>query len=160
MGCGTFGVTQVMIGLHRVGFVGLQQALKDLDAENLEGRDEVVSWLRQRLAHDNFFPDNEAEAYEQALWREVLRHRGQDFSEYLPTVEVTVSGDAGERRDRFADQVRRVFSEFELRAEIRFSDCRDGGLQPVLTYGDHEILRGLASRQATRLAIRKSFSGW
>ena len=160
MGCGTFGVAQIMIGLHRVGIVGLQQALKDLDEEGLRDRPEILSFLLDRLAKENYIPDTETEAYECALWREVLRHRGEDFSEFFPTVEVTVSGDGDRIREQFVELIQSVFAEFELRPVVSFADRIDAGGQPVLTFGDHEILRGLRSRQATRLAIRKSFSGW
>lgn len=160
MGCQAFGVAQVMIGLHRVGIVGLQQALKDLEARSLRDREEVLAFLLERLACENYIPDSETEAYELALWREVLRSRGEDFSEYFSTVEVTVWGDEGEIRGRFVDLIRSVFAEFELRPTVSLADRVDDGRQPVLTHGDHEILRGLQNRQATRLAMRKSFSGW
>lgn len=149
-----------MIGLHRVGLVGLQQALKELEAKDLRNRNEVLAFLLERLAGENYLPDTETEAYEFALWREVLRHRGEDFSEFFSAVEVTVSGDGGGTRDRFVDLIRSVFAEFELQPTIVLADRVDNGRQPVLTHGDHEILRGLQSPQATRLAIRKSFSGW
>ncbi len=149
-----------MIGLHRVGIVGLKQALKELEAKDLGDRNEVLAFLLERLAGENYIPGSETEAYEFALWREVLRHRGDDFSEFFSTVEVTVSGDDSEIRDRFVDLIRSVFAEFELQPTIAFADRVDNGRQPVLTHGDHEILRGLQSRQATRLAMRKSFSGW
>lgn len=160
MGCRTYGVAQVMVDLHRVGIVGLRQALSDLDAAQLDDEREAVDFLVERLAEDNYVPVSEMEAYRAALWREVLRHRGEDFSAFFPVVEATVYGEEGEDRDRFVARVRAVFSEFELRPEITLVRPADDGRHPLLRVGEHEILRGLQSLPATRLAIRKSFSGW
>jgi hypothetical protein len=149
-----------MVGLHRVGIVGLRQALSDLEAAHLENEHDAIDFLVERLGQDNYIPESELEDYRTALRREVLRHRGEDFSAYLSTVEVTVHGDPGDTRDRFVEQLRTVFAEFELRPEINLSGPLDDGRHPLVRTGEHEILRGLQSLPATRLAIRKSFSGW
>jgi hypothetical protein len=56
-----FRVTKILIGLHRVGIVGLQDALEKADASGLRDREEVVSFLMetlgsQGLGSSNAFP--------------------------------------------------------------------------------------------------------
>jgi len=158
--CRSFGVTQILVGLHRVGVVGLQQALREVDGAGLTTRDEVVDLLLDRLTGDNFILEHQDEAYRVALWREVLRRRGEDFREFFSEVEVTVRGEPGGERDAFVGLVESVFGDFELRPVITYAEPSDEGRRLELVANGQVIGHGLQGRNSLKKAVRLSFSDW
>jgi len=160
MGCGTWGVTQVLIGLHRIGIVGLGGALKTVDDSGLTGQEEILDLLMDTLLAENYMPERQADDVRRALWREVLRHRGEDFSDFLSPVEVTVRGRAGPERDRFVDEMRSVFATFELEPVTTYEPEAGEGSHPQLAIGEHTIVRGHPGRRRFEAAVRQSFSDW
>jgi hypothetical protein len=148
------------VGLHRVGVVGLRQALQALEEREIEDRAEAVEFLLGVLAEDNYVPQAMEEDYRVALWREVLRGRGQDFSAYYSPVEVTVRAPSGRPGEEFAARVVSVFADFELRPVISWAEPEDATAQPELLIGDEVVVRGLLARERFKGAVRKSFSDW
>jgi hypothetical protein len=160
MGCSDFGVTQVLVGLHRVGIVGLGQALREVELSATEDRDVIVDLLLDRLSVDNYIPNHQLDDYKQALWREYLRLKGEDFSQFLSSIEVTVRGESGPARDRFLSQLESVFSEFELKPEFVFEHVQNEKPDLQLVIGDQLIVHGTTSTERIKTAVRKSFSEW
>ena len=160
MRCGSYAVSQVLVGLHRVGVVGLRQACEKVAAAGLVGREEIVDCLQAELAADNFIPEAQEEAYHTALWREYLRSVGEDFSEYFSEIEVTVRGEPGEDRDRLVNLCVSVLADFELQPVTEFADTDEGGPSPQLVIGDTIVARGLPSRKSLKATIRHRLSDW
>jgi hypothetical protein len=160
VGCKTFGVTQVMVGLYRVGLVGLRQALEAVEGEGLTDREAIVDRIIGELGRDNYLPDRQLEAFRPALWREYLRYRGEDFREFFSEVAVTVRGEPGEERDRFVELARSVFAEHELRPVFSYAAPDAEGPNPVLLIGDHQVVAGMSTKDRFSAAVRKSFSDW
>jgi hypothetical protein len=158
--CGSFGVTPVMIGLHRIGVVGLDKALQQVDQAGLEGREAELARLMEILAADNYIPESQREAFRTAIRRELLRHRGEDFSDFFSPAEVIVRGDPGEERDRFVAMLESVFADFELRPVVTFAPAPRDGPGPELAIGDHAIVSGAVSRDRFKRAVRTSLSDW
>jgi hypothetical protein len=94
------------------------------------------------------------------VWREYLRGRGEDFSEFFSQVPVTVRGEPGEELDRFVDLVRSVLAELELWPVVTVAPAIEGASNPQLEIGGETILRGMPSRQQLKLAVRQSISDW
>ena len=161
MSCGSFGVASILVGLHRVGIVGLADALKQADASGLTEREELLDLMTERLSADNFVPAAQAEPYRTAIWREYLRFKGQDLREYYSEIDVTVQGEAGEGRDRFVAALGSALAGFELKPGISFAPEGPEGAHPQLVIGEETILRGLPPTQrGFESAIRKSISDW
>jgi len=160
MKCRDYSVTQILVGLHRVGVVGLRDALKLVEASGLDDREQLVDLMVGELAGDNYIPDGQVEAFRVALWRELLRHRGEDFSPFFEPVAVTVRGRPGEERDRFAELVRSVLAAFELRAEVTFEDHPGDGPSPQLLIGGEIVARGPHDRRRLEGAVRRSLTDW
>ena len=158
--CGSFSVSQVLVGLHRVGIVGLSQACEKASAAGLDEREDVVEFLLAELASDNFIPAGQEEAYRTALWREYLRFLGRDFSEFLSQIDVVVRGEPGEDRDRLADLCVSVLADFELRPVFEFGDAGDDGPNPQLAIDDETVVRGVPSRRSLKSIIRQRLSDW
>ena len=160
MRCGSYAVSQVLVGLHRVGLVGLRQACEKVAASALAAREEIVDFLLADLAADNFIPEGQREAYRTALWREYLRSVGEDFSEFFSEIPVTVSGEPGEDRDRLAGLCTSVLADFELRPVAEYADADKEGPNPQLDIGGTTIARGLPSRKSLKATVRHRLSDW
>jgi hypothetical protein len=153
-------VSQVLVGLHRVGIVGLNQACEKASASGLAGRQEIVDFILAGIAADNFIPEGQDEAYRIALWREYLRFLGKDFSEFFSEIEVTVRGEPGDDRDRLAGMCASVLAEFELRPVFEFGEAGDDGPTPQLLIGDETVVRGVPSQRSLKTTIRQRLSDW
>ena len=160
MRCGSYSVSQVLVGLHRVGIVGLRQASEKVAAAGLAGRQEIVDFLLSELGADNFIPEGQEEAFRTALWREYLRFVGGDFSEFFSEIEVTVGGEPGENRDSLVERCTLVLAEFELRPVVDLAGANEGGPDPELVIGGTTVARGLPSRKSLRATIRQRLSDW
>ena len=160
MRCGSYAVSQVLVGLHRVGLVGLRQACAKVVAAELTDREEIVDVLLSELAADNFIPDSQRGDYRVALWREYLRSVGEDFSEFFSEVEVTLRGEEGDDRDRLAALCASVFADFELRPVVEFEAADDDGPNSQLVIGDAVVARGLPTRKVLKAIIRQRLSDW
>ena len=160
MRCGSYAVSQVLVGLHRVGIVGLHQACEKVSAAGLSGREEVVDFLLAELAADNFIPKGQEEAHRTALWREHLRFLGKDFSEFFSEIEVTINGEPGEDRDRLAVLCTSVLADFELRPVLTFADADEEGPNPQLVIGDTTVVRGLPSERSLKAIVKQRLSDW
>jgi hypothetical protein len=158
--CKDYGVTQIMIGLHRVGIVGLHKAIQKAADTDLSDREEIVDLLMATLALDNYIPPSQVEAMRIAVWREYLRSRGEDIDEFFSEVTVTVCGDSGDERDRFVELTIVVLNEFEIRPDIEYGDPRPDGPNPQLVIGDQVVVQGLKSREHFSSEVRKSLSHW
>ena len=160
MRCGSYAVSQVLVGLHRVGIVGLNQSCEKVVSAGLVQRSEIIDFLQAELAADNYIPEEQEEAYRTALWREYLRYSGGDFSEFLSEIEVTIRGEQGEERDRLVDLCTSVFAKFELRPQIEFTSADEEGINPQLVIGGEMVASGLPSRKSLETTIRQRLSHW
>jgi hypothetical protein len=153
-------VTKVLIGLQQVGVVGLREAFKNTDASGLTEREAIVDLIMEALAHHNYIPASEVESYRQAVWRELLRYRGEDFRHVYSEVDVVVRGVPGDERDRFVETLASVFGDFELKPRIVFAPPDAEGPHPQLLIFDEPIVKGCLNRKDFKQAVRKHISHW
>jgi hypothetical protein len=153
-------ISQVLLGTNRVGLTGLRDALKRVDEAGLTDREAVVDLLVAELAADNYVANRRDELYRTMLWREYLRHKGRDFSEFLSEVPVTIRGEPGGRRDEFVAMVRSVFGGLELKPRLKFQAADPEGPNPQLVINGETIVRGFPHRDRFKAAIVKSTSHW
>jgi hypothetical protein len=153
-------VTKVLIGLQQVGVVGLREALKDADASGLTERKAIVDRITEALAPHNYIPASAVEPYRQAVWREFLRHRGEDFRHVYSEIDVVVRGVPGDERDRFVETLVSVFGDFELKPRIAFAPPEAEGPYPQLLICDEPIVKGFLNRKDFTQTVRKHISHW
>jgi len=158
--CSNTGSDAILVGLHRVGLVGLRAALEKVDRAGLEDRDAIVDLLIETLAVDNYLPESQLEPFRVAIWREYLRRKGEDIRPFYSEIEVTVAGEPGGARDEFVGMMRSVFGDFELKPIVAFARAGEGGPDPRLVINDEIIVRGLQSRRSFKSAVHKSISDW
>jgi hypothetical protein len=150
----------MMVGLHRVGVVGLRKALEQADASGLGSRDDIVDLMMELLAVDNYIPDRQKDEYRLALWREFLRYRGEEFRDFFSQVAVTVRGEPGAERDRLVKAAEHAFASFELKPVFLFEPPEEGGPRFELLIGQHSVVQGSPSGEHLKSAVRKSLSHW
>jgi hypothetical protein len=153
-------VSQILVGLHRVGLVGLMDALKGADESGLTESSDIVDHIFESLRESNYIPDSHMEAYRQAIWREFLRYRGEDISDFYSEMDVTVRGVAGEERDRFVEMMTSVFGDFELKPRVDYAAPGSGDSKPELLIDDDPVVRGIVSRHAFKAAVQRRISEW
>jgi hypothetical protein len=157
--CGSRTVSQILVGLDRVGLAGLEAAFAAADASGLEGREEIVDLLRQAVDRRNYVPAGSEEDYRQALWREYQRHRGEDIRDLYSEVEVLIRAEAGES-ERLAADVAAALAEHELRPAMHFDapDRSVDGAQVVIA--GHLVAEGAPTAGALRKAIKTRLDDW
>lgn len=160
MKCKDAGVDQIRVGVQQIGIVGFRDALKKAAATGLTGQETIVDFLMTSLAPDNYFPERLQKLYRTALWREYLRHTGQDFSRYYSSINVTVRGDDNEQRERFVDMIRAVLANLELDPIVTFDLPSGEGPNPQLIIDEQVIVRGSPGLRQLEAAIHKTISGW
>ncbi len=160
MGCATFGVSQVLVGLYRVGVVNLRQALEAADATGLDDPARLLDLMVARLRADNFIPESMTAAFRTAVWREYLRHRGEDFSAFYSEVPVGVRARPGPERDQLLELLASVLARLELRPLVSVAEADPGGEEAEVRIGDHTRLRGPFTRPGLEVAVRQSLSDW
>jgi hypothetical protein len=160
MKCKDYSVRQILIGLHRVGIVGLYDAIQLAQDSGLEQRDAIVDLIIDALRAKNYIPDGQVGDYRPALWREYLRHRGEDFTELYSEVPVTVRGEPGDDRERFVELTRAAMARFELRPAIDFAPAAADGPNPQLVIGGEVVAVEPQTPRGLEDAVRKSLSDW
>lgn len=143
-----------------MGLVGLLDAMKKADASGLTDREEIVDCLVETLSEENFIPEGQLGDFRITIWREYLRFKDQDFSEFLSAIDVTVRAEPGEPRDAFVGMLRSVMADFELRPIVSFAPPGEDGRNPQLVINDEVIVRGIQSRQNFKASVRRSISDW
>lgn len=160
MGCRSFGVETVLVGLVRIGLTGLGDALAEVERAGLEEREAVVDRLIASLSEHNYLPEELSGPLRIALWREHLRRRGEDVRPFLSTVDVTVRGAPGATRDGFVADLEAALARLELRPLVAYAEPDPEGPDPQLVIGGEVVVRGRASRKQLEAALRKSVSDW
>jgi hypothetical protein len=160
MQCSNTGSDAILVGLHRVGVVGLRAGLAKVDESGLEDRDAIVDLLIETLAADNYVPEPQLEPFRIAIWREYLRHKDRDITPFYSEIEVAVHGEPGAARDGFVQMMREVFGDFELKPVITLAPASESGTDPRLVINDETIVKGLQSRRSFKAAVHKSISDW
>jgi hypothetical protein len=159
VGCASFGVSQILVGLFRVGVVGLKQAFDKADAAGLSEPASTLDLLMATLRAENYVPESLAVPYRRAVWREYLRHRGEDITPFFSEVPVTVQCDAAEERERVAATLIPLLAKLELRPTFTFAQA-SGAAGARLLIGEHAVIDGDLTRERLEAAVRLSVSDW
>ncbi len=113
-------VTQIKIGKHKVGFVGLNQSFKDMaESYAAEPDDLVAEELLHRLSKHNYIPDKVQKEYGRAFVREFRKFLGQPFDDKNSEgLEIKVLGAGCILCNTLKNEVMEVLSEMNLTADL------------------------------------------
>lgn len=155
----SYSVVQVLVGTSRVGLVGLRACQRRADESGLENREALLDFMMEDLARSNFIPEGRLDDYRAAVWREYLRRRGEDFSEFYSEVPVTIRGGADQERARLAEMIAAVLAEHELRPAITRVPASGEDLVRLEIDGA-EVVCGLPTLTTLKQAVRQRLSDW
>ena len=113
-------ISQIKIGQHIFGIVGLKHALEALRETHTEQPDEAVAdELVQRLSQKNYIPDSAQEKYGRAFVREFRKYLGQPFvEEKSELLEIKVLGEGCTVCDGLENQIMAALTELGLAADL------------------------------------------
>jgi small redox-active disulfide protein 2 len=126
-------VTKIKIGKHKVGFVGLKEAFKEMAPSYAEKPDDMVSEaLLNRLSKKNYISHKAKKEYGLAFVREFRKFMGQPFEdENFEGLEIKVLGAGCILCDTLENDVMEVLSEIKLTADLEHVRDTD----QIATYG-------------------------
>ena len=153
-------VTQVLVGLRRIGIVGLRESLKEVEASGATDRHKVVDLMLSTLSRLNYIPPHVEDDYRKALWREYMRHRGEDIRDLYSEIEVVVRGEAGAELDRFLRALRLAFNEHELTPAVTMEAPDLEGRNPQMLIDGEIVLAGATREREVEKAVRAQISDW
>jgi hypothetical protein len=153
-------VSQVLVGLDRVGLAGLEQVFERADDAGLGEREGLVELMMEALSTRNYIPAQSEDEYRKTVWREYLRHLGEDIRHLYSKVEVVVRGEAGDDLDRIVGAVSAVMTEHELEPCFRYEPPDPAGVNPQVSIAGHVVVRGARSESAIRKAIKAQMDDW
>lgn len=157
---GCVSVNKIRIGRHTVGIVGLRRALDEAVSARLSGREEVTEAVFAAVTPDNYIPDSQRELYEEAFWREYLRHTGQGFGHLFVPLECVVQGGEGKVRDQFVATLTAVLAGFELAPQIVLEPPEPGGRQPALVVDGEKVIEGNVSKREMWKVLWRRLTDW
>ncbi len=113
-------IAQVRVGDHKVGIIGLNEAMQEIAKESAAGADEkAAEELLNRLQKRNYIPDSAKGKYKQAFLREYQRFLGRTDAEEEPQgLAIKILGQGCARCDGLEREIIEVMSELQLKAEI------------------------------------------
>jgi hypothetical protein len=153
-------VKQVMVGLHRVGIVGLQEAFDAADGSGLKERQDLLDVMMAVLTPLNYMPPSSVGDYREAVWRELMRHRGEDIRDLYSEIRVSVRGEPGPGRDRFVETLRWAFGEYELKPVVAFELPDPMGPNPQMLMDGEAVIKGSMSERDVKQTIRAQITDW
>lgn len=127
-------ISQIKVGDHRVGILGLKQVFSDLSETSDSMSDMgIKAELLARLGKKNYIAPNARERYEQAFFREFCKFMGRPFEEERnpDIMEIKILGQGCMRCDKLANDVIAVVSDMKIKADIEH--VRD--LKEIASFG-------------------------
>ena len=113
-------ITQVRIGQHGFGIIGIQRLMEEL-AEGYadKGDAEVKTVMVERLSKDNYIPANVREDYGRAFVREFRKFLGQPYAEdFGAGLEVKVLGTGCPQCRALTQAIMELLTELQLPADV------------------------------------------
>ena len=116
----TEDVTQIKIGQHRTGIIGLKNALKEISREFADKPDDkIAAELFGRLSKLNYIPESNRNKYEQAFLREYKKFSGQSYERNgLQNLVIKVLGSGCPCCDDVEQDLMATLTEIDLAADI------------------------------------------
>jgi small redox-active disulfide protein 2 len=113
-------VTQISVGGHRIGIIGLKQVLEAVAREFTRRPDEEIkAELMIRLGRSNYIVPSASAAYEAAFFREYKKSIGEPMPEDPNgPLQIKVLGPGCPECDRLERDLMAVMSELNLPADL------------------------------------------
>jgi small redox-active disulfide protein 2 len=124
-------ISQIRIGQHQVGLIGLKDALTEVRSLGLNNPEDIKTEIIQRLRVANYITPQVEADYGEAVLREYRRSCGEDVPEDTGILEIRVLGQGCMRCEELMHRVMAVVAELKLPADVQH--IRD--LNRIAEYG-------------------------
>jgi hypothetical protein len=116
----TEDITQIKMGQHRTGIIGLKNALKEIAREFADKPDDkITAELFSRLSKLNYIPESNRDNYEQAFLREFKKFTGHSYERSsLQNLVIKVLGSGCPCCDDVEQDLMAAITEMDLAADI------------------------------------------
>lgn len=113
-------ITQIRVGQHPVGIIGLSRALAEAGKEfGARFDDAIGEELLKRLRKTNYIPDSARESYKSSFLREYRKFMGEETEEDRPEgLEVRILGQGCAQCDKLAQELLSVISGAGLVGDV------------------------------------------
>jgi len=153
------GATPVLVGLERVGLLGLDRAIAAARESGLVEREELVDRMMAVLREQNYVPAKAVPEYRRAVWREYERSRGADISHLYSEIPVEVRA-SGAEAESFLDLLRRIFAAHELQPIVSLEPLAPGDRGPQLRIDDEVVVDGTLDPGRVSTAVSRRIGDW
>jgi len=113
-------ITQINVGGHATGIIGLQSILEEVAKEHKEKTDdEIKAELLNRLSQKNYISSRIRDVYGQAFLREFKKFVGEPFEDTSNGgLEIKVLGPGCPRCEKLEQDLMAIMTELNIAAEL------------------------------------------
>lgn len=156
-------VTQIRIGKHNTGIIGLNAILTETARQTKDMQDnDIAKLMVKKVSRQNYIPSNVTDLYEAALVREYKKHMGQPV-EPLPIegIQIKVLGAGCPNCDRLEQEIMAVIETAGIAAQLEhvrdFKEISSYGVMgsPALVINGKVAAVGSIPSRAKLLALIK-----
>ena len=113
-------VTQIIIGDHRIGIIGLYDVIKDIKELKLVNDREIQTLLLAGIKHQNWILDSKTKEYGNALLREYKKSLGSAVEEEkLREATIHVLGPGCSACEKMEQDVKSILIELNIAADVQ-----------------------------------------
>lgn len=126
-------ISQIMVGKNKIGIIGLEGFLKEMDKESLNLSDQKIgAMMLEKLSKKNYIPSAVADLYASAFLREYKKFIGEPIPETASEgIEIKVLGAGCPRCDQLEQILMALIEETGVKANLEH--IRD--LKEISRYG-------------------------
>ncbi len=160
-------ISQIKIGKHRVGIIGLETVLEKVSRECENKSDEFIcATMFQLLSKKNYIAETVHEQYKRAFIREYKKYMGLSVEKTNSWLEIKILGGGCNICNSLENTVMEVLSELNLPADvehitqkdqIRKYDVQDG---PALVINQNVVANGIIPLKQEIKSLLGKFHRW
>jgi hypothetical protein len=154
-------ITQIKVGKHRMGIIGLKKAMADMAPEFAEKSDDKIqAELMRRLSKNNYISEHVKADYARAFLREFKKYVGKPVpSEENEGIDIKVLGSGCARCNQLEQDLMAVMAEMNLPADIEhITDIAEIGSYGVM--GNPALIINGAVKSVGSIPSRAQLKTW
>lgn len=152
--------SQILVGLERIGLVGLEEAFAVAEEAENADRETTIDRMVEVLAQQNYMPATALQQYRNALWREHLRRQGEDIREFYSVIEVVVRSTSSAETEAFTRALESAFAKHELKPRVTTEAPDPDARTPQLLIDDELVIEGTTDPRRVATAVGRQISDW
>ena len=114
-------ISQIVIGKHRIGLIGLSDAIEDVKQMNLDSERDLENALLERIKQQNYVPDSRVDEYGRALLREYKKYFRIPVEEEPSPAETSIRilGPGCAACEKMEQDVMAILIELNIAADVQ-----------------------------------------